>query len=130
MLYGEIAKQMQGELWKDGGPVIGVQVDSRFGGSPNYLMALKRMAIEAGLDVPLYIKTGWPAMQVPVPLGELLPLFGAYADGLGSYHHADKERAAWQNFTFKITRTDTGVGNDTLGNRKARTWQARKNIPT
>ena len=24
-------------------------------------MALKKIAIEAGMDVPLYIKTGWPA---------------------------------------------------------------------
>ncbi len=118
-LYGEIAKQMQGELWKDGGPVIGIQVDNEFGGSPNYLMALKQMAIEAGLDVPLYIKTGWPAMHTPVPLGELLPLFGAYADGFWERNITAMNGAAWQNFTFKITRTDTGVGNDTLGNRKA-----------
>jgi len=53
ILYGEIARQLQGELWKDGGPVIGIQVDNEFGGSPNYLLALKKLAIEAGLDVPL-----------------------------------------------------------------------------
>ena len=81
ILYAQIAEQMRGELWKDGGPVIGIQVDNEFGGSPNYLMALKKIAIEAGMDVPLYIKTGWPAMKTPVPLGELLPLFGAYPDG-------------------------------------------------
>ena len=118
-LYEQIAKQMQGELWKDGGPVIGVQVDNEFGGSPNYLLALKQMAIAAGLDVPLYIKTGWPAMHTPAPLGELLPLFGAYADGFWERNITAMNGVAWQNFTFKITRTDTGVGNDTLGNRKA-----------
>jgi beta-galactosidase len=114
ILYGEIAKQLSGQLWKDGGPVIGIQVDNEFGGSPNYLMALKKMAIEAGLDVPLYIKTGWPAMKTPVPLGELLPLFGAYPDGFWGRGIKPMEGNDWENFTFKITRTDTGVGNDTL----------------
>ncbi len=119
ILYGEIAKQLQGELWKDGGPIIGIQVDNEFGGSPNYLLALKSLAIAAGLDVPLYIKTGWPAMRTPVPLGELLPLFGAYPDGFWDRNITPMNGSAWENFTFKITRTDTGIGNDTLGNRKA-----------
>lgn len=119
VLYAQIAQQMHGELWKDGGPVIGIQVDNEFGGSPAYLMALKKLAIDSGLDVPLYIKTGWPAMRTPVPLGELLPLFGAYSDGFWERNITPMNGAAWQNFTFKITRTDTGVGNDTLGNRKS-----------
>ncbi len=118
-LYEQIAQQMQGELWKDGGPVIGIQVDNEFGGSPAYLLALKKLAIDAGIDVPLYVKTGWPAMHTPVPLGELVPLFGAYADGFWERNITPMNGAAWQNFTFKITRTDTGVGNDTLGYRKS-----------
>jgi hypothetical protein len=114
ILYGEISKQLQGELWKDGGPVIGIQVDNEFGGSPNYLLALKKIAIESGIDVPLYIKTGWPAMRTPVPLGELLPLFGAYADGFWTRNLKPMDGSDWENFTFKITRTDAGIGNDTL----------------
>ena len=114
ILYGEIAKQLSGHLWKDGGPVIGIQVDNEFGGSPNYLMALKKLAMDAGLDVPLYIKTGWPAMKTPVPLGELLPFFGAYPDGYWSRSIQPMDGNDWENFTFKIQRTDTGVGNDTL----------------
>ena len=114
ILYAQIAEQMRGKLWKDGGPVIGIQVDNEFGGSPNYLMALKKMAIEAGLDVPFYIKTGWPAMKTPVPLGELLPLFGAYPDGFWARSLKPMDGNDWENFTFKLTRTDTGVGNDTL----------------
>lgn len=119
ILYDQIAEQLHGELWKDGGPVIGIQVDNEFGGSPSYLMALKKMAIEAGLDVPLYIKTGWPAMKTPVPLGELLPLFGAYPDGFWTRSIKPMDGNDWENFTFKLTRTDTGVGNDTLKVEKA-----------
>jgi hypothetical protein len=119
ILYGEISKQLQGELWKDGGPVIGIQVDNEFRGSPNYLLALKKIAIESGIDVPLYIKTGWPAMTTPVPLGELLPLFGAYADGFWERDTKPMDGNSWENFTFKFTRTDTGVGDDTLGGGKS-----------
>ena len=118
-LYTQIAKQLQGELWKDGGPVIGIQVENEFGGPPNYLMTLKKMAIEAGIDVPFYIKTGWPAMRTPVPFGELIPLFGAYADGFWTQNLKPMDGNSWENFTFKITRTDTGVGNDTLRAEKA-----------
>jgi hypothetical protein len=129
ILYREIEKQLHGQLWKDGGPVIGIQVDNEFGGSPNYLMALKKMAIEAGLDVPFYIKTGWPAMKTPPPLGELLPLFGAYADGFWERSLEPMAGASWKNFTFKATRTDTGVGNDTLGNRKSRDTAGTEKYP-
>ena len=114
ILYGEIAKQLSGELWKDGGPVIGIQVDNEFGGSPNYLMALKKIAIEAGIDVPLYIKTGWPPLKTPVPLGELLPLFGAYADGFWTRGLEAMPGDSWRKFCFNTIRTDDAIGNDTL----------------
>ncbi len=113
-LYAQIGQQLAGELWKDGGPVIGIQVDNEFGGAPEYLLALKRLAIASGIDVPLYIKTGWPAMRRPVPLGELLPLFGAYPDGFWDNSIQPMPSGSWANYTFKIIRTDTGIGNDTL----------------
>src|SRR5581483_8516024 len=52
-LYAQEAQQMRGLLWKDGGPVIGVQVDNETGNS-TYLLALKKMAQAAGIDVPYY----------------------------------------------------------------------------
>ena len=129
ILYGEIAKQLRGELWRDGGAVIGVQVDNEFGGSPDYLMALKRMAVDAGLDVPFYVKTGWPAMKTPVPLGELLPLFGAYPDGFWERGIEPMPGGNWVKFAFRNTRTDTGVGNDTLGNRKSGDTEGTEKYP-
>jgi hypothetical protein len=119
VLYDQIAAQLAGQLWKDGGPVIGIQVDNEFGGSPDYLLTLKQMAVTAGLDVPLYIKTGWPAMSRPMPLGELLPLFGAYADGFWSRSLQPMDGTDWENYLFKITRTDTGIGADIFGRRSA-----------
>ncbi len=80
-LYGQIARQLNGLLWKQGGPVIGIQVDNEYGGPAGYLLALKAMAVELGIDVPLYNRTGWPDLSTPMPDGELIPLYGAYANG-------------------------------------------------
>ena len=76
--YEEMAGQVKGLYWKDGGPVIGIQVDNECSNLA-YLLALKGMAKEAGVDVPLYTMTGWNGARIPTK--ELLPLFGAYADG-------------------------------------------------
>jgi hypothetical protein len=77
-LFREEAKQMQGLLWKDGGPVIGVQMDNECN-NPAYLLALKKLAQANGVDVPVYTMTGWNRARVPK--AGLLPLFGSYSIG-------------------------------------------------
>ena len=62
--WSEIAAQLKGLLWKDGGPVIGVQLENEYnltgpGQGREHIAALKRIALQAGLDVPLYTVTGW-----------------------------------------------------------------------
>ncbi len=76
-LFQEEAKQMEGLLWKDGGPVIGVQLDNEYWGGA-YLLALKELARSVGVDVPFYAVTGW---QGGLPKEGLIPLFGGYSDG-------------------------------------------------
>jgi beta-galactosidase len=75
--FKEQADQMSGLLWKDGGPVIGVQLDNECD-RPDYLLALKNLARKVGVDVPFYTITGW---QGNLPRSELIPLFGGYSDG-------------------------------------------------
>jgi hypothetical protein len=103
-LYQEEAKQMQGLLWKDGGPVIGVQMDNECR-DPAYLLALKQMARDAGVDVPFYAVTGW---QGNVPNKDLLPLFGGYADGFwgGKIENYRKE------FFFNSLRATNDLGDE------------------
>lgn len=97
-LYGEIAAQLTGLLFKDSGPVIGVQLDNEYMhcGAPwevpfrqgvewvpagnegiTYMRALKQIALDVGLDVPLYTSTGW--VRSPLLDGEMLPMQGGYA---------------------------------------------------
>ncbi len=77
-LYRQIAGQMKGLLWKEGGPVIGVQLDNETADLP-YLYALKKMAVHDGIDVPFYTMTGWSHFRRLS--GRLLPMFGGYPVG-------------------------------------------------
>ena len=82
-LYGQIAAQAKGELWKDGGPVIGIQLENEYnlrdeGQGAAHIQTLKAMAVQAGLDAPLYTVTGWDGTVYPS--GEVTPVFGGYPD--------------------------------------------------
>jgi hypothetical protein len=81
--YSQIGQQLHGLLWKDGGPVIGIQIENEYaangpGQGREHLAALKSMAIDSGLDVPLYTVTGWDNAVVPEDL--VLPVYGGYPD--------------------------------------------------
>ena len=83
ILYEQIGKQVKGLLWKNGGPIIGIQFDNEYAmrgphAGEEYILALKKLAIRAGLDVPLYVVTGWD--NAVVPEGTVLPFYGGYMD--------------------------------------------------
>lgn len=113
-LYRQIFSQVQGLQWKDGGPVIGAQFDNEYRGHGSYLMALKRIATDAGFDLPLYTRTGWPDLKSPVPYGELIPLYGDYADGF--WDRSLKEGAGnyYKAFNFKNFRGSTAIATEQL----------------
>ncbi|MET0266212.1 MAG: beta-galactosidase [Duganella sp.] len=81
--YRQIGAQVQGLLWKDGGPVIGVQLENEYnlrgpGKGAEHIAALKALALKAGLDTPLYTVTGWDGAIYPP--GAVTPVFGGYVD--------------------------------------------------
>ncbi len=97
-LYTEIGRRLEGLYFKDGGPIIGVQLENAFmhasapwettprlclewipGGTGGvaHMRALKKLAREAGIEVPIYTSTGWGG--APVLEGEVLPLYGGYS---------------------------------------------------
>ncbi|MGB8260178.1 MAG: beta-galactosidase, partial [Terracidiphilus sp.] len=77
--YGQIAEQLKGLMWKDGGPVIGVQLENEYssrgpGQGEEHILELKRIAIASGFDVPLYLVTGWD--NAVVPERAVIPVYG------------------------------------------------------
>lgn len=109
-LYRQIFTQVQGLQWKDGGPVIACQFDNEFGGPASYLLALKHLAQSIGFDLPFYTRTGWPGLSTPMPYGEMIPLFGDYADGFWDRSIKETSGNYWQAFFFKPSRVGADMG--------------------
>ena len=113
-LYRQIFTQVQGLQWKDGGPVIACQFDNEYRGSGDYLMALKKIATNIGFDLPFYTRTGWPELTKPVPFGEMLPLYGDYADGFWDKDISETAGSYYKAFNFKAYRSSTAIGTDMI----------------
>ena len=114
-LYRQIFTQTQGLQWKDGGPVVAAQFDNEYRGSGDYLMALKQIALKTGFDLPFYTRTGWPKLSKPTPFGEMLPLYGDYADGFWDKDVKEGVGNYYKAFHFKGFRSSTAIGTDLLG---------------
>ena len=97
-LYREIASQMKGSLYQDGGPVIAVQLENEFmhAGAPNdawgyktgkflssgtggtaHLAELRRIAEDAGIRPLFFTATAWGGAAVPEE--GFLPMLAGYA---------------------------------------------------
>ena len=100
--WGEIAKEVKGQLWKDGGPVIGLQIENEYnltgpGQGREHIAALKKLAVKLGFDVPLYTVTGWD--NTIYPHHEVTPVEGGYPDqpwGLSTQKMAPSETYAFR----------------------------------
>ena len=109
-LYAQIGAQIKGQLWKDGGHVIGIQLENEYnidgpGKGAAHIAALKKLALKAGMDVPYYTVTGWDGTIYPG--GEVTPVFGGYPDepwGVSTTELPPKETYAF--------RFDTRVSGD------------------
>lgn len=81
--YGQIGAQVKGLLWQDGGPVLGAQLENEYsetgpGAGAEHISELKRLAIAAGIDPPLFSVTGWPGHDYPAR--DVIPVSGGYPD--------------------------------------------------
>ncbi len=117
-LYRQVYSQIQGLQWKDGGPIMACQFDNEYRGKGSYLMSLKRIAENIGFDLPFYTRTGWPELATPVPFGEMLPLYGDYADGFWERSLKETSGNYYKAFNFKAFRSSTAIATEQLGQQK------------
>lgn len=92
-LYG----QVESELLKNGGPVIGIQIENEYnsggeGRGDGHIRALTRLAREIGFDAPYWTATGWGGY-----IGDLLPVSGGYVE------------APWDSSTEELPASDCFV---------------------
>jgi beta-galactosidase len=108
--YAEIGKQVHGLLWKDGGPVIGVQLENEYsargpGKGADHILKLRELARQAGLDAPFYSITGWD--NAVIPARDVLPVFSGYADGF--WWRSLEPRPPSPNYFFTSIRCEENV---------------------
>ena len=106
IFYGEIAKQLNGLYWKDGDPIIGIQFENEYNGPATHLLTLKQMGEDAGFNAPLYTRTGWNTPSGKMPFGELVPLYGVYAEGFWDRSLQPMPAGYWKGFQFSPWRVD------------------------
>lgn len=128
-LYRQIFTQIQGLQWKDGGPVMACQFDNEYRGHGSYLMALKKIANEIGFDLPFYTRTGWPELRTPVPYGEMLPLYGDYADGFWERSIEPTAGNYYKAFNFKGFRSSTAIASEQIKNQKEKLTDGDEQYP-
>ena len=115
-LYSEIGAQLKGQLWKQGGPVIGVQIENEYnlsgvGQGAQHIRTLKALALKAGMDVPLYTVTGWD--NTLYPQGEVVPVFGGYPDE--PWAVSTSELAPKETYAFRFgSRVSGDLGAQTV----------------
>ena len=130
-LYRQIFTQIQGLQWKDGGPVIAAQFDNEYRGKGEYLMALKKIATTIGFDLPFYTRTGWPELATPVPFGEMLPLYGDYADGFWERSIEETAGNYYKAFNFSASQVSGAIGSEQLdySNSQLSTFNSQLQYP-
>ncbi|MDE6697817.1 MAG: beta-galactosidase [Muribaculaceae bacterium] len=128
-LYRQIFTQVQGLQWKDGGPVMACQFDNEYRGHGSYLMSLKKRANEIGFDLPFYTRTGWPELKTPVPYGEMIPLYGDYADGFWERSIEPTAGNYYKAFNFKPFRSSTAIASEQLKDQKEKLTEGDELYP-
>lgn len=119
--FGEVGKQVKGQLWQDGGPIIGVQIENEYGesnpdASSDHLTELKRLAVAAGINPPLFSITGWPERAFAEH--EFVPAFGGYPDDFWSGRTT--EGTANEAYLFSTKRAVGDMGAMTGGEGKSK----------
>ncbi|MGV8090240.1 MAG: beta-galactosidase [Mangrovibacterium sp.] len=114
-LFEEISAQLAGMYFKDGGPVIGIQIENEYGfkhsAGLEHLLTLKKIAVDAGIDVPYYTATGWPDSDQQQT--ELIPVWGAYPAAPWEQH--TRKLPPLDNFLMNPLGNDPRIGKDLLG---------------
>ncbi len=120
ILYSRIYRQIEGFLFKDGGPIIAAQIENEYmhsaapwemttgisdewigaGNEGNsYMIKLKNLAKEAGIITPFYTCTGWGGAATPAD--EMIPLWGGYAFWPWMFYNCDYTHPATPEYIYR-----------------------------
>ncbi len=112
--WKQLYEQVKGFLYKDGGPVIGLQIENEYGHvgghdgekGQQHMRTLQKMAKEIGFDVPFYTATGWGGAVI----GDCIPVMGGYCEA--PWNQSTDELPANTNYVFSNERNDALIACD------------------
>ena len=108
-LYREIAKQLDGLYYKDGGPIISIQLENEYWRGKKgeeHILWLKQTALKYGMDVPFYTITGW--RNTSLPENEVIPLWGGYP--AAPWNTNLNRIESNESYVFNIPINDQSIG--------------------
>ena len=112
--YQAVYDQVKGLLYKDGGPIMALQLENEYvrkGMIISHLLNLKKMAVEIGFDIPIYSMTHW--MDSEYPKGEIVPYAGFYIEA--PWTTSGKKEIPTSNFEyFTYNRLSDNIGTDII----------------
>jgi hypothetical protein len=117
--FRELGRELRGLSWKDGGPLIGIQLENEYmlkgpDAGAVHILKLKELARSAGLDAPLWSVTGWGDPEYPER--EVFATFGMYPDHFWDGGMLDMEQD--NRAMFVQERNDPTIGADLTGAMK------------
>ncbi len=112
--WEQLYVEAQGYFYKDGGPVIGVQIENEYGhvggltGEEGnlHMKTLQKMAVEIGFEVPYYTATGWGGAMI----GDCLPVMGGYCEA--PWDRSVRALDPNPNYLFSKIRNDAMIASD------------------
>ncbi|WP_339316180.1 beta-galactosidase [Paenibacillus sp. FSL R10-2734] len=106
--YQQLAMQTKGLWFKDGGPIVGIQLDNELTHDGEHLRTLKKMAAEEGMSAPIYTVTGWGGEgNAEIPQDEVIPMFGGYP--AHPWDQNTREPSLGMHYCFYHTRNDAQI---------------------
>ncbi|MCQ2433289.1 MAG: beta-galactosidase [Clostridia bacterium] len=110
ILYTRYYEQITGLFFRDGGPIIGIQLENEIS-DIDYVTALKNMAEEIGYEVPLWTATGWNGPSGSrLPVREVLAIFGGYPEA--PWDDRTGKLPPSVHYAFNKERNDNLIGAD------------------
>lgn len=120
--YEKVYEQVRGLFYKDGGPIVGIQIENEFVDNAEYLLALKRLAQEIGFEVPVYTVTGWNSkFGAKIPVDDVIPVFGGYSEAPWTGHTNALPPSI--HYVFQSMRNDSAIGVDLIAETAEDGWR-------
>ncbi len=111
--YEKIYNEVKGLFYKDGGNIIAIQLENELTDDAEHLAKLKEIAVNTGLEAPIYTVTGWNSAQgAKIPVDEVVPVFGGYCEAPWENH--TNRLAPSPHYFFNRMRNDSAIGTDLI----------------